>query len=337
MSTVPFRIPEVHYDYYVIVPHPSELKLLMIRGINGWTLPHFVPNEHHTGVVRHINDTVYNNVGVRVSTRRCVDIHFDPDTKRGSRAYILDNLDPVWEPNRNSKWVSFDEIESLNLAFPEHRKVIQDWFVWEIEDPELRVPWSRRGWFAQATQWIYEELIRRKIEPVGDIVQTRAWVRSCVARVETTDGWVYFKAVPKMFAYEPVVTRILSQRYPKHAPKVIAADAKHAWMLMQGFGGAPMMDDQDVRRWAQVLKVFATIQIDLAQRTQQLITLGFPDRHLDQLVAQIDRFMVDIAHYLHPEEATRLRNHATTIRQMCWDLLQVDVPLSLGHGDFWSG
>ncbi|WP_026731367.1 hypothetical protein [Fischerella sp. PCC 9605] len=44
---------DFHFDYYSIIPHQTKSQLLMLATENGWTLPHFVPYEHHFGVVEH--------------------------------------------------------------------------------------------------------------------------------------------------------------------------------------------------------------------------------------------------------------------------------------------
>jgi len=339
MSTLTFKVPDIHYGYYLIIPHPSEKKFLMVKEILGWTLPHFIPDEHHRGVVDHINEAAYKQLKLRVSTCHAIDIDFDRELKRGSRAYIMDNLDPDWQPiDRDMGWVSLSDMETLELAVPKHIGLLRDWvnWIWTDKIDPARVPWSRLGWFNQAETWIKDQLGQIAVE-VNNIRQMRSWVRSCVMVIETDSTKFYFKAVPSMFSYEPVISRVLALRHPRNSPDVIAVDVENAWLLMREFEGTPLNRIIDLAMWENVLKTFAEIQIDLVPRTQNLIGLGFPDRHVDQLVSQLDHLLADLPLYLNEEEVTELETYRNQLRDLCWELLEYEIPLSLGHGDFWAG
>lgn len=339
MSTLTFKVPDIHYGYYLVIPHPTERKVLMVKEILGWTLPHFIPDEHHRGVVDHINQAAYKQLKIRVATCQAIDINFDRELKRGSRAYIMDNLDPDWTaPDNDIIWMSLDEIAELELTVPDHLNLLRTWetWIWDNQASKARVAWSRIGWYSRAEAWIREQLHQLAVE-VKSIKQLRSWVRSCVMRVETDDGNYYFKAVPGMFSYEPVITRVLYLRHPRNTPEVVAVDVENAWLLMREFEGTPLNRIIDLSLWENALKTFAEIQIDLVPRTQNLIGLGFPDRHVDQMISQLDHLLADLPDYLQDEEVRELEGYRDTIRQMCWDLMDYELPLSLGHGDFWSG
>ena len=337
--TFKFKVPDIHYGYYLVIPHPTERKFLMIEEIMGWTLPHFIPDEHHRGVVDHINRAAQKLLNMKVSTCQAIDIDFDRELKRGSRAYIMDNLDPDWQPeDDNIKWLTIAEIAELELAVPTHLDILQEWseWIWTNKKDPARVPWSQAGWYTRVESWIRDQLKHRAIE-VSNIIQQRSWVRSCVMLIETDAGNFYFKAVPSMFSYEPVISRVLALRHPRHSPEVIAVDIDNAWMLMREFQGTPLFRIIDLSLWENALKSFAEIQIDLVPRTQNLIGLGFPDRHVDQMVSQLDHLLADLPKYLDEEEVEELEGYRNQIRDLCWELLEYDIPLSLGHGDFWAG
>lgn len=339
MSTLTFKVPDIHYGYYLIIPHPSEQKFLVTKEIMGWTLPHFIPDEHHRGVVNHINQAALKQFNIRVTTCQAIDIDFDSNLKRGSRAYIMDNLDPDWQPSdEDTRWASLEEMGALDLAVPKHLEILEQWleWIWARQKDPARVPWSRLGWFNQAEEWIKDQLGQIAVE-VNSIKQQRSWVRSCVMRVETDDTNYYFKAVPSMFSYEPVISRVLALRHPRNSPDVVAVDINNAWLLMREFEGTPLNRIIDLSIWENALKTFAEIQIDLVPRTQNLIGLGFPDRHVDQMVSQLDHLLNDLPQYLNEDEVDELESYRSQIRDLCWELLEYDIPLSLGHGDFWAG
>ncbi len=339
MSTTKFKVPDIHYGYYLIICHPTDHKILMSKELLGWTLPHFIPDEHHRGVVDHINQQAHKMLGLRVSTCQAIDIDFDSTLKRGSRAYIMDNLDPDWQPDDETiQWKSLTEIVDLDLSVPRHLGILREWasWIWSRENDPARTPWSYLGWYKKAEGWIKNRLSLLSVE-VKNIRQIRSWVRSCVMKVETDSGNYIFKAVPSMFSYEPVISRVLSLRHPRNSPDVVAVDIPNAWLLMREFEGTPLNRIIDISMWENALKTFAEIQIDLVPRTQNLIGLGFPDRHVDQMVSQLDHLLNDLPTYLNETEVQELETYRNTLRDLCWDLLEYEIPLSLGHGDFWSG
>lgn len=76
--------------------------------------------------------------------------------------------------------------------------------------PQKRRPWARRGWITHAILWIDDQIAYLGVIRNGPIKQVRSWERSCILRIPTTVGYVYFKAVPRMFAHEPPLTRALA-------------------------------------------------------------------------------------------------------------------------------
>lgn len=339
MSQTPvYHNPDGHFTYYAIIPHPHEPCVLALPG---WTLPHFTPTEQHFGMVGHINQAMRALLGIEVCTLRCIGQRLNG--QQGMRVYALDNLDGQRMPP-DAAWLSREQIEAARFEPPELRALLLEYFDWLAEDSPRRVPWSRAGWFSTAAAWIGQEMERLEIQATGPVEQVRAWARSCTLRAPTSQGWLYFKAVPPHFASEPIITRILEQRHPGSIPQVLAMDVDKGWMLMRDFGGRPLNLVPDIAHWETALAHYAEIQRDIAQHVAALVAIGCPDRPVDQLVAQIDRFLGDRAALLPgtPDdlteaEAAELAGCAHTLKVLCYDLLEYQVPLSLEHGDFWAG
>jgi len=89
--------PNVHFNYYCIIPHPTELQVLLLAGEDGWSLPSFVPYEHHFGMVGHINQSIKDQLGLNVTTLRCFYQDYCSDTNTRCRVYAMENhsLDSV--------------------------------------------------------------------------------------------------------------------------------------------------------------------------------------------------------------------------------------------------
>jgi hypothetical protein len=57
-----------------------------------------------------------------------------------------------------------------------------------------RMPWTNRGWHADAEEWLRTTLSDNGTPVVGAIETILCWELSCVLRAQTADGPVYFKA-----------------------------------------------------------------------------------------------------------------------------------------------
>jgi Ser/Thr protein kinase RdoA (MazF antagonist) len=139
-----------------------------------------------------------------------------------------------------------------------------------------------------------------------------------------------------MFNYEPVITRVLSLRFPGHIPDVRAVHVENGWMLMRDFGGTALTEVRDIDIWKQVVQRYAEMQLDLIGNTQSLIALGVPDRNVDYLASQIERLMNELPVALSEEEQKEIKRFSSTLRSLCYQLTDFNIPLSLTHGDFWA-
>lgn len=323
--------------HYLIIPHVGENSILMQAVNDAWTLPFFYPEQHHYGMVEQVNNWVQEHYGLRVFTAKCLIDDYNTEKRRGQRVYLLENMDPDWEPQGDFAWLPVREVSLLKLTDNWLQTIVDDWYRWQLEKPPLRVPWSRRGWFHQVESWIELELERLLMPPKAPMKQHRAWVRSCVCRIETDRSKLFFKAVPSMFSYEPVITRVLASRYPGLAPEVLAVHVDNAWMLMRDLGGHRLAENEDIDVWEAALRAYSNLQVDLAQHTKTMVSLGVPDRNVDQLAMQIEYLLADLPEELLLDEEDELKGVSTQLRNMCYELLDHAIPQSLSHGDLWAG
>ena len=103
--------PQHRFDYYAIIPHRDEPRLLMLPG---WTLPHFTPVETHFSDVGHINRAMRAQFGIRVMTLRCVYDKTDFEAQRTMRVYALDNLTPNWNPPPGAAWLAYTQLDTVS-------------------------------------------------------------------------------------------------------------------------------------------------------------------------------------------------------------------------------
>lgn len=336
MTSFAYHNPDVHYRYYLIIPNADAqaFTVLLERRADGtWSVPNFAPQEHHFGAIKHINDWIWEQHGLYLVTLRCFNsLTIAP--KLESRFYIMNNLHPEWRLPETMRWFTENEIKAEVMLDMKQKQVLLDWYNWRHSDTSLRVGWMRQDWFHEAGFWMLDLADRMAMGASEYVEQVRVWSRAAVLRLQTDDGTLYMKAVPEVLSYEPVLTRVLGIRFPGFIPDVRAVHVENAWMLMRDFGGTPLSEIKSLDVWKRVLKNYADIQIDLISNTQSLIALGVPDRSVDYLSSQIDRLMVHLPESLAEDEVKELRRSAATLKNMCFELLEHNIPLSLTHGDF---
>jgi aminoglycoside/choline kinase family phosphotransferase len=338
MHQIEYHNPDIIHTYYLMISDidSNQFRVLLKQEGDHWTLPNYQPKEHHFAVVQHINHTLKQEYGLDVATLRCFRTEYD-STFGERRFYALDNLNHNWQPPANMRWVSEDIITNLNLPSDLQRDTILKWFDWIHSDNSIRVPWMRHGWFNKVSHWLIDLADRMAMDDIGEIEQLRTWSRSATLRLKTGHGDIYLKAVPEMFTYEPVITRVLSLRYPNHAPDVRAVHVDKGWMVMRDFGGQTLTRVQDLEVWKKAVREYARMQLDISGNTQSLVALGVPDRNIDYMASQIERMMHHLPDDLTHEEQVELKRLSSTLKGMCYELVEYNIPLTLTHGDFWSG
>lgn len=338
-NTTVYHDAGIPYTYYLLIPNydPSEFFILLQETDDGhWQLPVYQPHEHHFAVVHHINDHVANTLALHVATLRCFRSDRHPE-KGETRFYALDNLMPDWNPPTGMRWFTEVDLLDITIVTQRQRNVIMAWFDWRHSDHSQRADWHRAGWYIRTGNWMLDIADRMAMTGLQAPVQLRAWARSTTMRLNNDATALYLKAVPPIFNYEPVITRVLSIRYPNNMPAVQGVHVDNGWMLTREWGGQTLTQHNDIAVWESALRHFAKIQRDLTKSTQSIIALGVPDRNVDYLASQIERLMNDLPETLSEDEKTQLKRYAPTLRALCYELVEYNLPLTLTHGDFWSG
>jgi hypothetical protein len=161
----------------------------------------------------------------------------------------------------------FADADPEQLAPPELREGLEQWLAEQRGAPvsELRPPWSRPGWHAEAEAWAGTPL-----------EQVRVWPLSAVLH----SGATYFKAVFPLFHAEPAITEALAREHPDAVPPVFRAEHDRGWMLMGEVGGTEP-NEIPATGWAPVLRTLAEIHVAWSGRTDELLAVGAQDRRID--------------------------------------------------------
>lgn len=216
-----------------------------------------------------------------------------------------------------------------------------------MRDQKQTIPWTRLGWFEQASVWIHAELERRGITARGAIEQPHSRPWSTVLRVPTSEGDIYFKAITPMNPHEPALLEVLGSWRPALVPELLVVDRWRGWLLMRDAGKMlrnTIRPEQDISPWLPLLPVYVELQIEMAERLPELLALGLPDRRLpvlpdlyEPLLADVDVLRIDRPLGLTSEQYRRLLALSPRVAELCEELATHDIPETLNHGDLNDG
>src|SRR4051794_38994499 len=324
--------PDLQRDFYTVITHASEPRVLLLPGEAGWTLPHFQPGPTYWSQGERTNQAMREQLGIHVTLLRTLYLSMDREAEQRPRMLnLVENHSPAWIPPEGARWANRAELANFSLEHEWQREYLAAW-LHEDETGEiqpLRVPWARRGWLAEVQEWVGYELAARGIEQTARWEQLKHWGISSVWKIPTSSGDLYFKAVPPLFAAEPVITESLARRYPEHIPPPLALHKDRSWMLMRDFAAPIMWDVKPTpAQYAEVLRLLARMQMDSVNIKQELLDEGCADRRLHLLAAEVDALLADplISTELSKEDAAGLRACGPRLKEMCAQLASYAVP-----------
>jgi hypothetical protein len=334
------------FSTYLIIPHADEACVLLLPHHAGWSLPHFQSAESHPGRVAHINRSVKELWGITATVLQCIRGILDPAAQTVQRVYTLENHDGPSAAPPPGRWMTRGQVATSKLSIPGHRCFINEWFAEQERGnlPPERVPWARPGWFAAARAWTDRQLGRLAIRPLGPWEQERAWTLSCILRVPTTAGQLYFKAVPPTFAYTPQLLQQLAARFPDCTPQILAIEATQGWTLMRDLGGATLEGERRLDRWAAAISAFARLQKATAREKETWLSVGCPEQSLGwmkgeiaPLLSRVEAMLPDRPKGLSSAEIVELQRLGPSLALACDRLADAGLPESLVHNDFHAG
>lgn len=281
-----------------------------------------------------VNRAVRRTYGIDVTTVCCLRTDYTDNliTNVYFMEYRAGDLPP------DAQWVALDQLPRLEQ--PMTAKNIRGWLDWFESDQPQRQDWYRPG-FIKA---VGEELPARLPDiRIRRIEQVRSWERSSIIRILTDDSSdLYLKSVPPMFAHEPALAAWLSAQYPDQFPSV--RDHRPGCdFIMSAYTGKPLKEVPDLAVWQGALGDYAKIQVELASRTDELKALGVPERGLDWIAEHIDDLLDDetvlsCSHNpLTGEQIAQVKALRSRLHTACETLGKFNIPMSLEHGDLWTG
>ncbi|MDQ3128087.1 MAG: aminoglycoside phosphotransferase family protein [Chloroflexota bacterium] len=210
------------------------------------------------------------------------------------------------------------------------------------EPPDLRPRWARRGWHERASAWMSEALAavgRPLLEPPRPFYLRGI---SALLHGRTADGDVFLKAVFPPFHPEPVVGRLLAERFPTLVPRVVAIDVDEGWLIVDDVA-APWISDlpTDAKRagLAAGARAVVAIQNALVGDLDAFVAAGCPIRPLDGLAdATHSALGPDGASHAAGAVSPERRERAVAATHDAVARVHgLGFPTTLIHGDFHAG
>jgi hypothetical protein len=198
----------------------------------------------------------------------------------------------------------------------------------DLSPHPLRAPYAVPGGPARTLAWATDALAAQGW-PAITPVQQKTWNLSTVWRLDGADGrrgW--FKQVPPFFGHEPGLLAWLGDNVPGAAPPLLAADPAERRMVMRDLPGRDWYD-ADVAGRARISAVHHTIQLRAAERLDELVAIGVPDRRGARLATFLRSALAGAAPSVVevvPDLDARLAAAAAC-----------GLPDTLVHGDLWPG
>jgi hypothetical protein len=320
-----------------IIGHPEQAKFLTIKHSDSWALPKLkMPQGRVDYKARLMTQRVKLKYGLDTRVVRplvstplyhCFELEL---VSKGSSK----NLQAVWVDReqylqfRNKRMVDFDPFDDW---LTEREKAVV---------PEFRPQWQIPGWTGKANHWIQFQLDKLSIQTTGTVQQFRVgWTASCLLRVLTSEGLVYFKAGYLKPPYEAAVTALLAQKWPEHVNPPLAVNSAQNWMLNHNFraeGEGPPGADL----FAQFVRALGRIQLGSVDCMDELVALDCPLHNLDYLLDQIENRQALIPllkigeQPLSESELQKFMQWLPGLAADCNELKELAIPDMLIHTDF---
>jgi hypothetical protein len=201
------------------------------------------------------------------------------------------------------------------------------------------LPWDRPDWLEAAAEWTRAQLLNCGIEPLGPLTleRTRPW--AAVARIETSEGRLWFKEPAPVMGFEPAVTALVAGRRPDDAPEIVAWE--RCWLLTRDAGPylRALLETGAIAPpvWEILLPRYAELQVSHIGDVDELLALGVPDKRPDALLADFPRLVREVRGLeAVPVERSRLAALEPALERTV-AALEGPVPMTLIHEEVHEG
>ncbi|MDZ4730960.1 MAG: phosphotransferase [Xanthomonadales bacterium] len=321
---------------HCLVRHPDKAKFLVVKHEESWAPPTLSfpqgPIEYKANM---LNKGMLAKYGLKTRVLRPI--------VRLPNYHCIEMELASTQPSKKLAAVWVDKAEYMRTRTPlgDVPDPFELWFAEQDagQPPVRRPPFHQPGWFNHADHWIQFQLDSLAIQVTGSVEQFRqGWTSSCLLRVPTNQGWVYFKAGYEAAPGEAALTAALASLWPQTVAQPLAIDAKRNWMLNRDFR------EQSIRSDLEELPAFAhsVAQLQLAShdsldKWQALGCRPVTLENLAQFSQQPEQYrpvLQEGGGGLTDQQWSALLEALQPIGEGCSVLAEIGLPLTLVHTDF---
>ncbi|CAA9213868.1 MAG: hypothetical protein AVDCRST_MAG52-245 [uncultured Blastococcus sp.] len=201
--------------------------------------------------------------------------------------------------------------------------------------------WRDPRWRAGALEWAVGELARAGLELDGEPEQPHVRVWSTAFRLPLRGGTVaWLKCVGPGSAQEPVLAGALGGWVPDRVLVPLAVEPARRLLLLPDGGATLRASGAGVAVWADVLRAYAGLQLDLVPHAAAMLGLGVPDTRPAHLPGQVDDLVADDEAQLtgrpgglEPAVRRRLVADRDAVVRACRELADGGLPATVQHDD----
>lgn len=322
---------------HCLVRHPDKAKFLVVKHEESWAPPtlsfpqgpiEYKANMLHKGMLDKygLSTRVLRPI-VRLPNYHCIEMELAST-----------------QPSKKLKAVWVDQAEYARTRTPagEMPDPFALWFAEQDagKPPVRRPPFHQPGWFNHADHWIQFQMDSLGIQVTGSVEQYRqGWTSSCLLRVPTNQGWVYFKAGYEAAPGEAVLTAMLASHWPQTIAQPLVIDAKRNWMLNRDFREEGI-STKDLSHLPDFARAAAEMQIDSRNQLDELKSSGVGEISMADFVAFCQHSesyrerLQEGGGGLTDDEWSKFVQVLQVVANEAMSLEAINLPLMLVHPDF---
>ena len=307
-----------------------------------------VPNRFYPEIEEFVR-AASDAVGIRLSLLRCLDDGNAEEDRPRLHSLLTSKIGQ--ELRDGFRWAESGEIEFLGgLCESQVASVRLECARVCGGVPESpAVPWEwPGGWGHQAREWISNQVDCEVAHKQLRVTPVRSWSISSVARIEygaaTGLERLYYKASPRFFSEEAVVTAEVAARFPEISPGLVAVDRSRGWMLMEDLGNVTLGAADSVDLWCEAMRALAGVQIEFADNARLLDRMSLERRSLSAIGSTLRRWVSDpdnlgleYASERTRKALRRLEPHIKLVELLIDQIDASGLPWTLNHGDLDAG
>lgn len=318
----------IQHDTGVILRN-SESPEVLIFDTN--QLPSVAPKQHFWQSCAPVNLAFFEEYGLKLITLRPLKSDYEKISDESveiQNVYLMRYLNGKLPSN--AQWIPIDEMPELDgSATITKAQILSAWDSYFVPD------WFHYDWYDKITTAIKSFT---DFEPK----QIRTWERSTIWQIQEKDGKSYFKASPKMFSHEILLTNWLSEHFPENFPQLLPPLIPDT-MRTADYGQVDLMSRKDLDTWQDAIQIYAKLQIAVLTHKQALLDMNVPQRGLDWIAERLEAFLMTDANLtrgerpLNSDEIEKLQSAMPRLNAAIQTLKECPIPETLEHGDLWAG